>query len=73
MDEQKSSGALRIFNYPLSRGNYNDYIGHDFKGIECVLISKEDKYIISLGKDGCIMVFEIKDLNAKIEKYRDGY
>ncbi|EGR34794.1 WD repeat protein [Ichthyophthirius multifiliis] len=72
-DENQFSGILRIFSFPLSRGNYNDYNAHDIKGVENILITKDDKYIISQGKDSCIMLFEVKDQNAKELKYRDCY
>lgn len=35
-------------------------------------ITQDDKYIITAGKDGCVMIFEIKDKDAKI-KYKEGY
>ena len=33
----------------------------------------DDKYLVTAGKDGCIMVFEIKDKEAKGLKLRDGF
>lgn len=36
-------------------------------------ITYDDKYLISAGKDGCVMIFEIKDNDARGGKYKEGY
>ena len=37
-----------------------------------MMITNDDKYLITAGKDGSILLFEIKDRDAK-SSYTDGY
>lgn len=71
-DENKSSGAIRCYQYPLNHDRHNDYIAHDERGVEKIRITHDDKYLISAGKDGCVMIFEVKDKDAR-GKMRTGY
>ncbi|EWS71110.1 WD40 domain protein (macronuclear) [Tetrahymena thermophila SB210] len=72
-DDARSSGAIRCFIYPLTHGKFTDYQAHDERGVEKMKITNDDRYIITAGKDGCIMVFEIKDKDARGMKLKDGY
>lgn len=37
------------------------------------MVSFDDHNLVTAGKDGCIMVFEIKDKEARGLKLRDGF
>jgi len=65
-DESKSSGAVRciLFTTPTNTKFY-DYPAHDDQGIEKLRITYDDKYLITAGKDGCVLLFEIKVINFK--------
>jgi hypothetical protein len=39
------------------------------KGIEKMKVTCDDHYIITAGRDGCIMLFEIKDKDARGLKF----
>jgi hypothetical protein len=54
-------------------GKFSDYIAHDERGVEKMRISHDDRYLITSGRDGCIMVYEIKDKDARGGKYKEGY
>ena len=41
---------------------------HDERGIEKMRVTNDDHYIITAGKDGCVMLFEIKDKEGKKNK-----
>lgn len=71
-DESRSAGAIRCYPLPLTHGKHADYQAHDERGIEKMRITQDDKFIITAGRDGCVMIFEIKDKDAKI-KYKEGY
>lgn len=36
-------------------------------------VTSDDKYLVTAGRDGCVMVFEIKDKDARGFRSRDGY
>lgn len=72
-DENRSSGAIRCFNYPLTHGKFMDYAAHDERGMEKLRVTNDDRFIITVGRDGCVMVFEIKDKEARGMKLKDGY
>jgi hypothetical protein len=63
---------VKCFKYPLN-GNSNSYEAHDERGIEKLRVTPDDQYLITAGKDGCIMVFEIKDKEARGVKLEKGY
>ena len=46
-------------------------MAHEKEGIEKMIITNDDKYLITAGKDGSILLFEIKDRDAK--RLLDGY
>ncbi|EAS05472.2 WD40 domain protein (macronuclear) [Tetrahymena thermophila SB210] len=73
-DEQRSSGAVRciLFTTPTNNKFY-DYPAHDEQGIEKLRITYDDKYLITAGRDGCIMLFEIKDKDARGMRLKEGY
>lgn len=58
---------------PLFNKKYADYVAHDERGVERMKITSDDKFLITAGKDGCVMVFEIKDKDARDGKFKDGY
>jgi len=76
MDDTKSAGAIRCYKYPLTGtggGSYAEYQAHDEKGIEKLRVTADDQYLISAGKDGAIIVYEIKDKDARGIKYKEGF
>ncbi len=72
-DEKLMSGAIRCLNLPLFHKKFQDYIGHDERGVEKMRITNDDKYLITAGRDGCVLVYEIKDKDARDGKYKEGY
>lgn len=75
-DESRSAGAIRCYKFPLSGaggGQYNEYQGHDERGIERLRVTSDDQYLISAGKDGAIIVYEIKDKDARGLKLKEGF
>lgn len=73
-DEFRSSGAVRciLFTTPTNNKFY-DYPAHDEQGIEKLRVSYDDKYLITAGRDGCVLLFEIKDKDARGMRLKEGY
>lgn len=71
-DEAKSAGAIRCYKFPLS-GHCSEYQAHDDRGIEKMRVTYDDQYLITAGKDGCMMIFEIKDKEARGMKIKEGF
>ena len=75
-DEAKSGGAIRCYKYPLqgnTQGAFFDYQAHDERGVEKLRITSDDQYIVSAGRDGALIIFEIKDKDARGMKLKEGY
>ncbi len=71
-DPNLSGGCIRVYKYP-SLTQYTEYSAHNETGIRKMRINYDDHYIITAGGDGCIMVFEVKDKEARGLKQRDGF
>lgn len=71
-DETKSAGAIRCYKFPLS-GHCSEYQAHDDRGIEKMRVTYDDQYLITAGRDGCLMIFEIKDKEARGMKIKEGF
>ena len=57
----KSAGNIRCILSTTSSSNKNyDYPGHDEQGVEKLRVTHDDDYVITAGRDGCILMFEIK-------------
>jgi cilia- and flagella-associated protein 57 len=41
--------------------------------VEKLRLSSDDQYLISAGRDGCLMVFEVKDKEVRGMKLKDGF
>lgn len=55
---------------PLSQ-HVEEFPAHDERGVEKLRITHDDRYVISAGRDGCLMIFEIRDQEAKGDKVKD--
>lgn len=56
-----------------SGGAFVEYQAHDERGIEKLRVTSDDQYLISAGRDGVIIVYEIKDKDARGIKYKEGF
>lgn len=59
-DKDKSSGSIKCYKFPNTQ-HMEEFQAHDFNGVEKLSVTSDDKYLISAGKDGALMVFEIRD------------
>jgi hypothetical protein len=75
MDPSKSAGSTRCYHYPMSTRisegkngiepkDPKTYAGHDKRGIVAMAVTHNDKYLITAGNDGCIILYLIKDKEA---------
>ena len=48
-----------------------EFQAHNEQGVEKVCVTSDDKYLISAGKDGMLMIFEIRDKEARSDKLRE--
>lgn len=69
-DRERSSGAIKCYRMPLSQ-HVEEFPAHDERGVEKLRITHDDRYVISAGRDGCLMIFEIRDQEAKGDKVKD--
>lgn len=59
-NEKKMPGSLRVSKYPFSGEEILDLQSHA-KGIKKIKITFDDSYIFTVGEDGLLIIFEIKD------------
>jgi len=50
-----------------------EYQAHDERGVEKLRVTSDDQYLISAGRDGTVIVFEIKDKDARGLKLKEGF
>ena len=47
-----------------------EFQAHDNAGVEKICVTHDDKYLISAGRGGTLMVFEIRDKEARPDKIK---
>ncbi len=66
-------GAIRLSRFPFSNENNEIFeIQSHYKGIRKLKVSFDDNYIFSAGDDGAIIIYEVKEKDAKIKLDKDG-
>lgn len=59
-DPNNFSGTIKCYKFPNTQ-HMEEFQAHDHNGVEKICVTSDDKYLISAGRDGCLMVFEIRD------------
>merc|ERR1711879_432964 len=62
-------GLLRSIKYPLQNLTSSDYIGHEGE-VTNMHITHNDFYLFTSGKDGCMIIFELKDQEGRKKRER---
>ena len=55
-DRQSNSGSIKCYKFPSTQ-HMEQFQAHDYLGVEKICVSSDDKYLITAGRDGCVMVF----------------
>ena len=64
-DKSNTGQSGSIMYYRTHNSVYQDfYYAHDYRGVQKLLITHDDKFLISCGVDGTIIMFDIKDKEA---------
>lgn len=58
-DSPGKAGNLKYFRNPISGPSADYFFAHDDKGVRNIFITSEDKYLLSTGGDGTVMIFSI--------------
>jgi WD40 repeat protein len=69
-DRDHNSGSVKCYKFPNTQ-HMEEFQAHDSQGVEKLCITPDDRYLISAGRDGCLMVFEIRDKEARSDKIRE--
>ena len=68
VSEEGKSGAVEIWKYPHEEAKHieklNEVQAHD-KGIERMRISYDNNFLFTSGKDGCLIIYEIRDRDPR--------
>lgn len=59
-DRDNYSGTIKCYKFPNTQ-HMEEFQAHDNLGVEKISITSDDKYLISAGRDGALMIFEIRD------------
>lgn len=60
VEEKQKPGALRVYNFPLT-GDFAEVEAHSAE-VRRLRVSYNDKYVFSVGADGCFIIYELRDL-----------
>lgn len=58
--ETKMPGTVKYYKFPLTAGESTDVQAHS-EEIKRMKISRDDRFLFTVGKDGCVIVYEIKE------------
>ena len=59
IEEKQKPGALRVYNFPLT-GDFAEVEAHSAE-VRKLRVSYNDKYVFSVGADGCFIIYELRD------------
>lgn len=59
-DKEKAAGSIKCYKFP-STAHMEEFQAHDSNGVEKICVTADDRYLVSSGRDGAVMVFEIRD------------
>lgn len=48
-----------------------EFQAHDYNGVEKLIVTADDKFLVTSGRDGALMVFQIRDKEARSDKLRE--
>ena len=65
--EPERPGAVRCYKFSPLTGDYSEYQAHSLP-IERMRVSADDCYLFSVGEDGCVVIYEIKDKEIRSMK-----
>lgn len=65
-------GYLKAFKMQYSQ-QHMYFAAHDSRGVERLKMTYDDKYLVSVGKDGCLLIFEVRDKEGSAERSKEGF
>ena len=60
LNEQVWPGSIRCYKFEPFSGEYVEYQAHS-KPVERLRVSYDDTHLFSVGQDGTVCIFEVKD------------
>merc|ERR1719265_3040944 len=63
------NGLIRSMQYPITPGEMKDFVGHEGR-VTRLRITHDDFYLFTTGEDGCVIIFEIKEKEGRIDNKR---
>ena len=48
-----------------------EFQAHDCAGVEKLCVTADDRYLVSAGRDGAVMLFQIRDKQARSDKLKE--
>lgn len=55
-DRDRAAGSIECYKFP-STAHMEEFQAHDSGGVEKVCVTADDRYLVSAGRDGCVMMF----------------
>ncbi len=72
-DAARSSGVIRCHTANPLTPKYIEYMAHDERGVEKMKLTHDDRYLITAGRDGCVLLFDVKDPDTRREVHHSGF
>ena len=64
VSEPNRPGAIRAYKWDPFTEDYTEYQAHSNQ-VERLRVSYDDSHLFSVGQDGCVCIFEVKDRELK--------
>ena len=64
LNDPSQPGSIRCYKFEPFSGDYVEYQAHS-KAIERIRVSYDDTHLFSVGQDGTVCIFEVKDRELK--------
>ncbi|XP_051912727.1 LOW QUALITY PROTEIN: cilia- and flagella-associated protein 57 [Hippocampus zosterae] len=65
-------GFVRSYKMPYSQHQMY-FAAHDQRGVEKLRMAHDNKYLFSAGRDGCLLIFEVRDKEGNAERSKEGF
>lgn len=65
-------GMIRCYKYPFQKGGVVEIQTHSI-GVIKTMVTYDDSYLFSIGEDGNLIIYELKDKDSKVKRDKESF